>query len=91
MNVIKSMKSLTQALSAPAVNNTIGGKQEERLNETDMFMKTDRKNNVGKAIMCSIHHPTSELFEIFSHVILMYSGTIAFQGTLDEVRDFFLR
>lgn len=90
MNVIKSMKSLTQTFPLSEAN-TIIGKEEEGLSEVDMFMKTDRRHNVGKAIMCSIHHPTAELFEIFTHVILMYSGTIAFQGTLTEVQDFFLR
>lgn len=51
----------------------------------------ETKTFPNKAIMCSIHQPTSEVFECFSHVILMQSGRICFQGTVDEARSFFWR
>lgn len=44
-----------------------------------------------KAILCSIHQPTSEVFEYFSHIILMSSGCIIFQGTTPEAATFFSR
>lgn len=66
-------------------------KDATRTNEMEMYLQTDGLNNSGKAIMCSIHHPTAELFEMFTHVILMYAGSISFQGTLDEAQQFFLR
>lgn len=37
-----------------------------------------------KAVICSIHQPTSDIFQCFSHIILMYAGRCVFQGTADE-------
>nr|WOD55116.1 ABCG transpoter Redboy2 [Hymenopus coronatus] len=34
----------------------------------------------GKAVICTIHQPTSGLFEQFSHVVLLAGGRVAFQG-----------
>lgn len=101
LNVIKSMRSLTKGATASSHEVTSGeyipiaengADAKVQTDEMEMYLKTtNRRNNMtGKAIMCSIHHPTSELFKIFTHVILMYSGSIAFQGTLDEVQQFFV-
>lgn len=85
------MKNLTEGIVTEMPQHWNSEKEETRANEMEMYLQTDGLNSNGKAIMCSIHHPTAELFEIFTHVILMYAGTIAFQGTLDEAQQFFLR
>lgn len=45
----------------------------------------------NKAIICSIHQPTSEVFEFFTHVIVMHAGRIAFQGTVAQANIEFAR
>ncbi len=42
-----------------------------------------------KTIVCTIHQPSSEIFELFDAVYLMAEGKTAFAGTLAEAYDFF--
>lgn len=42
-----------------------------------------------RAILCSIHQPSSDLFQQFTHVIIMQTGKIVFQGTLLEAETSF--
>ncbi|XP_023302901.2 protein brown [Lucilia cuprina] len=44
-----------------------------------------------KAIICSIHQPTSDIFELFTHIILMDAGRIIYQGRTEEAFEFFSR
>lgn len=44
-----------------------------------------------KTVICSIHQPSSEVFALFSHVLLMNEGSVVFQGTTKEASDFFQR
>lgn len=43
----------------------------------------------AKAIICSIHQPTSEIFQCFTHIILMYAGRCVFHGSTDEAINHF--
>ncbi|RNA09917.1 ABC subfamily ABCG [Brachionus plicatilis] len=43
----------------------------------------------GKTIVCTIHQPSSEIFEIFDRLYLMAEGRSAFLGDLTEAKDFF--
>lgn len=45
----------------------------------------------SKLVICSIHQPTSEVFQYFTHIILMRSGAVAFQGGLRQVVQAFAR
>lgn len=50
---------------------------------TGMASMTTHESNekkVAKAILCTIHQPTSEIFQCFSHIILLYQGRCVFQG-----------
>ncbi|CAI2349121.1 unnamed protein product [Caenorhabditis sp. 36 PRJEB53466] len=38
----------------------------------------------GKTIICTIHQPSSEVFEIFDKVVFLAQGRIAFHGAIDE-------
>lgn len=95
LNVIRTMKNLTENGAMETVNDSVSDEMEDNhaANESLPFRGIDskRKRTVGKAIMCSIHHPTAELFEIFTHVIIMQSGSMAFQGTIIEAQEFFMR
>lgn len=42
-----------------------------------------------KAVICSIHQPTSDIFMCFSHIILMHAGRCVFQGKTEDAFDFF--
>lgn len=45
----------------------------------------------NRAIICSIHQPTSDVFECFTHIIIVSGGRIVFQGTVDEASVLFSR
>lgn len=49
------------------------------------------KQKTPKAIICSIHQPTSDIFQCFSHIMLMHNGRCVFQGTSQEAADHFTR
>lgn len=46
-------------------------------------------NYSAKAIACSIHQPSSEIFQCFTHIILMNEGRIVYQGSTEEAKLFF--
>lgn len=41
-------------------------------------------HDLPRIVLCSIHQPSSELFHIFTHLILVQNKNIVFQGTLEE-------
>jgi ABC-type multidrug transport system permease subunit len=43
----------------------------------------------GKSIICTIHQPASEVFEMFDHICLLSAGRVAFSGTTAETLAFF--
>ena len=43
----------------------------------------------GKTIICTIHQPSSELFEMFDKICLMSEGRLAFIGDKSKANDFF--
>ena len=44
---------------------------------------------MGKAVICTIHQPASEVFEKFDHIYLLSAGRVAFSGTITEGLSFF--
>lgn len=89
--VIKALKYLTNPDRSN--DNGLNGFGE---NDNDMEMITTQQqyemNKIpAKAVICSIHQPTSDIFRCFSHIILMYSGRCVFQGTTDEALQHFSR
>ena len=45
----------------------------------------------GKTIICTIHQPSSEVFEMFDRLYLMAEGRSAFCGDLSDAFKFFSR
>lgn len=90
--VIEALKYLSNvnsdfnALSPTHENDDING------NEFGMELTPTSNSNSqmpAKAILCSIHQPTSQIFECFSHIILMYAGRCVFHGTTEDAFNHF--
>ncbi|XP_028131579.2 protein scarlet isoform X1 [Diabrotica virgifera virgifera] len=45
----------------------------------------------GKTILCTIHQPSSDIFAMFSQLILVADGRIAYMGSTNNALDFFER
>ena len=45
----------------------------------------------GKTIICTIHQPSSEIYELFDKLCLLAEGRLAFIGDLYKVNAFFKR
>ena len=43
----------------------------------------------GKTIICTIHQPSSEIFEKFDRLCLLAEGRLAYIGSLTEAKDHF--
>ena len=47
--------------------------------------------NKGKTIICTIHQPSSEIFERFDNLFLMSEGRLAYAGDINNAHNFFSR
>lgn len=87
MSVIQALKSLTQQ-SLPQLN-------ENSKTELFPYLKNSKNTSTtenllfNKAVICAIHQPPSNVFECFSHVILMHGGHIVFQGTVQQASTYY--
>jgi ABC-type multidrug transport system ATPase subunit len=45
--------------------------------------------NKGKTIICTIHQPSSEIFDKFDSLYLMAEGRLAYAGPLSRAIEFF--
>lgn len=45
----------------------------------------------GKTVICTIHQPSSQLFEMFHEIVLIGDGRIAFIGSTNDALEFFER
>lgn len=45
--------------------------------------------NQGKTIICTIHQPSSEIFELFDRLCLLAEGRLAYLGDLNEANRYF--
>ena len=43
----------------------------------------------GKAVICTVHQPSSEVFAMFDHILLMAEGRTAFIGPTSKAMEFF--
>ncbi|XP_057365334.1 protein white-like [Daphnia carinata] len=44
----------------------------------------------GKTVVCSIHQPSSDVFDLFDRIFLMAEGRTAFFGPVSDAKSFFL-
>lgn len=47
------------------------------------MLKKETKH--GMTVMCTIHQPSSELFQLFDRLILLHDGKIMYQGPVAEL------
>ena len=45
----------------------------------------------GKTVICTIHQPSSEIFEMFDSLCLLAEGRQAYIGNINEASEFFKR
>lgn len=45
--------------------------------------------NAGCSVLFTIHQPSSEVFNSFDRVILLNRGCVMYQGSVQDVPDFF--
>lgn len=45
----------------------------------------------GKTIICTIHQPSSELFQMLDKLCLLAEGRLAYFGDLPQANDFFAK
>ena len=43
----------------------------------------------GKTVICTIHQPSSEVFELFDRILLMAEGRTAYLGPMGQALNFF--
>ncbi|CAG2169951.1 unnamed protein product [Oppiella nova] len=43
----------------------------------------------GRTVICTIHQPSSPVFQLFDSLLLMADGRVAFMGSIGEAKDFF--
>ena len=47
--------------------------------------------DTNRTIVCTIHQPSSQVFELFDNVLLMAEGRLAYLGELRGAQAFFRR
>jgi ABC-type multidrug transport system ATPase subunit len=47
--------------------------------------------SAGRTVLCTIHQPSSEIFDMFHQLILIADGRIAFIGSAKAALEFFSR
>jgi ABC-type multidrug transport system ATPase subunit len=45
----------------------------------------------GKTVICTIHQPSSNVFQLFDKLYLLAEGRLAFSGNIKEATNFFNR
>lgn len=86
--VIEALKYLSSTGSDITSLSAVDGPN----NEMEMSLKSQMPIQMPpKAIICSIHQPTSDIFQCFSHITLMHAGRCLFQGKTEDAFDFFGR
>lgn len=85
--VIEALKYLSSTSSDISSLSTEGPS-----NEMEMHIQSQRPIQMPpKAVICSIHQPTSDIFQCFSHITLMHAGRCFFQGKTEDAFNFFGR
>ncbi|XP_075168391.1 brown [Haematobia irritans] len=91
-------KSLTSLYGEDSFSSSSGECSPSRSIEMEIFdsdlpslkaLNNSPNGRFKKAIICSIHQPTSDIFQLFTHIILMDGGNLIYQGRVDEAIEFF--
>jgi ABC-type multidrug transport system ATPase subunit len=55
----------------------------------ELIRMTRKIADSGKTVLCVIHQPSSEVFELFDDVVCMSKGRVVYHGPVTRVTDFF--
>lgn len=102
-SVVKNLRQLCRktrpsSSSSSSINSTEKSEQEELSSSIEMEVMNPTYDSATeelfgesyqKSVICSIHQPTSDIYELFTHVILMDNGHVVYQGTTDDALKFF--
>ncbi len=47
--------------------------------------------DAGKIIMCVIHQPSSQTFDLFTHLLLLAKGRTVYNGPMSTLHSYFSR
>ncbi|XP_037927122.1 protein brown isoform X1 [Hermetia illucens] len=78
LSVIKSLRSLSESKDEFI---SIGTKIRTFTEHKQLKTSPTMRNNFQKGVICSIHQPSSDIFELFTHIILLDNGRIIYQGS----------
>lgn len=87
VEALKYLSSRSSDVSSDESNATNG--HENRIEISSKSKMLDKMS--PKAVICSIHQPTSDIFQCFSEIILMHAGRCVFQGKTEDAFEFFSR
>ncbi|XP_055320622.1 protein brown-like isoform X2 [Sitodiplosis mosellana] len=82
--VIEALKYLSTSHS-----ETSSMSMDDQSNEMSLKSQSPIKMP-PKAVICSIHQPTSDIFQCFSEIILMHTGRCIFQGNTVNAFNYFV-
>ncbi|XP_005179101.1 protein brown isoform X1 [Musca domestica] len=93
----KSLTSLygEDSYSSPSGESSPGSSIEMEILDSDLpslkALNNSPNGRYKKAIICSIHQPTSDIFELFTHIVLMDAGRLVYQGRTEDAVEFFTK
>uniref|UniRef100_A0A1I8QE22 ABC transporter domain-containing protein n=1 Tax=Stomoxys calcitrans TaxID=35570 RepID=A0A1I8QE22_STOCA len=91
----KSLTSLygEDSFSSPSGDCSPSSSIEMDILESDLpslkALNNSPNGRFKKAIICSIHQPTSDIFQLFTHIVLMDAGNLIYQGRTEDAMEFF--
>lgn len=63
----------------------------DSFNATTLMQQLKQRTDCGMLGMVTIHQPSSQVFDYFSHVILLSEGSLVFNGSKEDMKHFFER
>lgn len=63
----------------------------DSFNATTLMQQLKQRTDCGMLSIVTIHQPSSQVFDYFSHVILLSEGSLIFNGSKEDMKHFFER
>lgn len=63
----------------------------DSFNATTLMQQLKQRTDCGMLTMVTIHQPSSQVFDYFNHIVLLSEGSLVFNGSKNELQQFFER
>lgn len=63
----------------------------DSFNATTLMQQLKQRTDYGLLAMVTIHQPSSQVFDYFSHIVLLSEGSLVFNGSKEDMKEFFER